>query len=283
MRSNLQASYAGDSRERSNPGRSFDETTRPSYRGKSETGQSFEAGQSFNTGRSFAEAPQARGGSSFGSDPGRSFAETRMSNARTPANFAQMEAFEIEDGQEDNCQRKSAVSSELLHGKTAKRFCCITLAFPMAICCCLPMSIRVYVPTTWSLAQGWTHLSMLAGICAACFILGERMCSIVNRRGCSSTLCLEEFLIFLTVTPCLVYMGKMVGRYDEHIKSKHHAVAERKAELAGNVDQLIGNMDSILGKVTESSAMLAEMLARMSFLSQRQLRGVIHPHGKLLP
>lgn len=137
--------------------------------------------------------------------------------------------------------------------------------WPLEFCACCPPIVRSFFPGTWQKIQDWTHFFLLIGMIGSLTLVGLSLFHILGEKRCHTN-CAEEILIVLSVVPCMMYIMKTIGTYDEQIQEKERAIFEKKKELSQSYDSLINSMDDLLGKAAESSATMAER----SFESKRR-------------
>lgn len=143
--------------------------------------------------------------------------------------------------------------------------------YPFDLCCCLPPHVARPIPKQIRKIQSKTHLILLLGILACIFLLTDSCYSLYGRvsslvRGGKTQegvqklqfFCLEELLCLLFMTPCLAYLGRTVGQYDEDLRLKKREAKAARAYLLQSLHATYKDMDQLLVSASESNAGFAE-------------------------
>lgn len=138
--------------------------------------------------------------------------------------------------------------------------------FPLKLLACCPSPVRALVPSTFSVIQDWTHLSLIFGVLASVAIIAETCVHISKLKFDDAIATAKEFIFIIFVAPVACYFIKVIGQYDGRLRKKQAECKEQKAALTREYNGVLSDMDGMMSKVAESSAHLAER----SFESKRR-------------
>merc|ERR1719464_2432832 len=111
--------------------------------------------------------------------------------------------------------------------------------------------VKAFVPRTWQKIQDWTHLILILGV-IACIVLVVRTIIAFANGSCFELFCVEEVLALVFIVPCIFYVIKIIGQYDDRLTSKQRDCKEQKANLTKTYNSLLTDMDDLLANATES-------------------------------
>lgn len=138
--------------------------------------------------------------------------------------------------------------------------------FPCRPCKSLPASITAIVPPTFQAIQDFTHLCLLSGLIGALLLLASAGQQLLHMQLWNFATFAQEIYVMGVIIPCIPYIFKIIGTYDQQIHEKQTVVADLKLEVTNSYEDLITSIDHLLGQAAESSATMAER----SFESKRR-------------
>lgn len=137
--------------------------------------------------------------------------------------------------------------------------------FPFEAFKCCPLWVKAVIPKTWQKIQDLTHLILVSGAIASTALVVRTI--IMLSDSSRGLFCFIKELVGLAfIVPCISYIVRIIGQYDDRLASKQKDAKEQKANLARSYNDLLTDMDGLLTKSAESSAGLAER----SFESKRR-------------